>query len=176
MLENICGVINSSSKNSIVDFSSSSSFSEFQFLFLKHRTNIFATKSNFICSIIYSVAFSSSAELLYTKTEVKWCERGRDTWQITLNYMKISKHPLYFWMSFFREKLERERNPSIRTPAKNVKVHENLISKACLSLSFWLLPNERRRTSECQRKGKVKFIFGLFCGCFFSLGLPLSSV
>jgi hypothetical protein len=42
---------------------------------------------------------------------------------------------------------------------KNVKLHENLISKACcLSLFVWAA------AGSVAKKGKVKFIFGLFCG------------
>jgi hypothetical protein len=58
--------------------------------------------------------------------------------------------------------MERERNLSIRTPAKHVKVHENLIRKARFSRS--LLLTTVAKAKKRRKKGKVKFIFGLFCG------------
>lgn len=130
----------------LIDFSSS--FSAFQKTSIQVENKYFLLPRQILCFQLFiqtlfygaTITHSELANLNYVKFKHLW-------WVTSCKLGEEGR-----WSKGFEE---HGWNPSIRT-ATNVKVHEKLISKACfLRCQEW---------SERERKGKVIFIFGLFCG------------
>jgi hypothetical protein len=113
---------------------------------------IFCNQGKFyLFNYLFSRFFYSGVTVHTAKwTEVKSEKRHGKQHQFELyEIFKASFHPQLFLQG---KEMERERNPSIRTPAKHAKVHENLIPKARFSRSLAFSEDDGKDNGERKEK------------------------